>query len=132
MTTHPVGATRTVYDQFQEWGGLWGVRAAWRCFMLRAAGPRAGTLKLLERLANRRKMWDGTVLVVLSLVLVGCSSIASMRKPGEKMVRTPEETKEKYACAPYRKTLLQLEDVQVLPEMVMPGKEINHRIRYAF
>src|SRR6266404_1996513 len=89
------------------------------------------------------------VLAVLSLTLSGCAAmenikpldnikvvsqsvIASMRKQGEKIVRTPEKTKEKYACAPYRKTMLQLEDVQVLPDMVTPGKEINQRIRYAF
>jgi len=48
-----------------------------------------------------------------------------------KMVRTLEQTKEKYACASYRKTMLQLEDVQILPAMTIPGKEINQRIRYA-
>jgi len=78
----------------------------------------------------------GRVLIALSLTLSGCAAsqrlIVSMRQPGEKMMRTPEKTQEKYACAPYRKTMLHLEDVQVLPEVVTPGKEINHRMRYAF
>ena len=47
------------------------------------------------------------------------------------MVRTPEQTREKYACALHHKTMLQLEKVEVLPEAVTPGKEINQRIRYA-
>jgi hypothetical protein len=89
------------------------------------------------------------VQVALLLALSGCTAmeninpiddlkvasqgvIASMRKQGEKMVRTPEQTKEKYACAPYSKTMFQLEEVEVLPGIVTPGKEINQRIRYAF
>src|SRR4030095_5642410 len=60
------------------------------------------------------------VRVALLLALSGCATMenmnpiddlkvasqsvmASMRKQGEKMVRTPEQTKEKYACAPYSK-----------------------------
>src|SRR5437870_3703673 len=69
------------------------------------------------------------VLAILSLTLSGCVAV---HKPGEKIVRTPEETKETYTCAAYRKTMLHLEDVQVLPDIVTPGKEINQRIRYAF
>ena len=87
------------------------------------------------------------LLVAASLMLGGCavmeqsmdsikvasqSVIVSMRKQGEKMVRTPEKTNEKYACTPYRKHMLQLEEVQVLPTVVTSGKEINQRIRYAF
>jgi hypothetical protein len=89
------------------------------------------------------------VRVVLLLTLSGCATMeninpiddlkvasqgvmASMRKQGEKMVRTPQQTKDKYACAPYSKTMFQLEEVKVLPSVVTPGKEINQRIRYAF
>ena len=57
---------------------------------------------------------------------------ASTRNPGDKMVRSPEKTKEKYACAPYNKRRLQLEEVQLFPDRVMPGTEINQRIQYAF
>ncbi len=87
------------------------------------------------------------LLVAVSLMLSGCAVveqpmdslkavsqgiIASMRKQGDKMVRTPDKTKEKYACSPYRKNMLKLEEVQVLPGIVTPGKEINQRIQYAF
>jgi hypothetical protein len=89
------------------------------------------------------------VRVVVLLALSGCAAMehmnpiddlkvasqgvmASMRKQGEKMVRTPEQTREKYACAPYSKTMFQLEEVEVLPGVVTPGKEINQRIRYAY
>ena len=67
-----------------------------------------------------------------NLKVASQSVIASMRKQGEKMVRTPEQTKEKYACAPSSKTMFRLEEVEVLPAVVTPGKEINQRIRYAY
>ena len=81
------------------------------------------------------------LLVAVSLLLSGCMDslkavsqgiIASAREPGDKMVRTLEKTKEKYACALYSKRMLKLEEVQVLPEIVTHGKEINQRIQYAF
>jgi hypothetical protein len=76
------------------------------------------------------------VLVVFSLTLSSCAVaqdiIVSRRKAGEQMVHTPQKTQEKYGCAPYRQAMLQLEEVQVLPDVVTPGKEINQRIRYAF
>ena len=67
-----------------------------------------------------------------SIRTVSQNIIASTRKQGDKMVRTPEKTKEKYACVPYNKRMLKLEEVQVLPDVVTPGKEINQRIQYAF
>jgi hypothetical protein len=100
--------------------------------------------EVTSRFWNSAPVFLSTVLVTLSLTLSGCAGVfqsiagvsqsitASMRKQGEKMVRTPEKTKEKYACIPSRKSMLQLEEVEVLPEVVTPGKEINQRIRYAF
>jgi len=81
------------------------------------------------------------VLVTVSLMLSGCmdslkavsqSIIVSAREPGDKMVRTLEKTQEKYACAFYSKRMLKLEEVQVLPERVTHGQEINQRLQYAF
>lgn len=81
-------------------------------------------------------------LVAIFLMLSGCvmdsirtvsqDIIASTRKQGDKMVRTPEKTQEKYVCVLYSKRMLKLEEVQVLPDVVTPGKEINQRIQYAF
>jgi len=80
------------------------------------------------------------LLVAVSLLLSGCmgsqalsqGSIASARQPGDKMVQTPEKTKEKYACTLSKKRMLKLEEVQIVPEIVTPGKEINQRLQYAF
>jgi hypothetical protein len=81
---------------------------------------------------------------VMSLVaVVGCSAtgrvkqfsqsiVASLREPGETMVFTPEKTREKHSCVSYKETLLELEEVEVLPDVVISGKEINQRTRYAF
>jgi hypothetical protein len=81
-------------------------------------------------------------VVAVFLMLSGCvmdsirtvsqNIIASTRKQGDKMVRTPEKTQEKYVCVLYSKRMLKLEEVQVLPDVVTPGKEINQRIQYAF
>ena len=81
-------------------------------------------------------------LITLLLSLNGCSpvgyikqvsqaTVASTRKEGDKMVYGPERTQEQYACASAKRVILQLEEVQILPEVVSSGKEINHRIRYA-
>jgi hypothetical protein len=81
------------------------------------------------------------LLVAVSLMLSGCMDslkavsqdlIVSTRETGDKMVRTLEKTTEKYACVLYSKRMLKLEEVQVLPETVTHGKEINQRIQYAF
>jgi hypothetical protein len=84
-----------------------------------------------------------TTALVIALTVMGCSTtthvkqmsqtvIASMRKSGEKMVRTPEKTQEQYSCVPYGRRVFQLEEVQVLPDTVASGREVNQRIRYAF
>jgi hypothetical protein len=79
---------------------------------------------------------------VIVLVVIGCSAtthvkqlsqtvVASLRKPGEQLVHSPEKTQEKYGCILQNKKIFQLEEVQVLPDVISAGKEINQRIRYA-
>jgi hypothetical protein len=70
--------------------------------------------------------------VLRATLTLTMSSCVTTHKPGERIVRTYEETKGKYTCTPYRKTILQLEDIRILPDIVTPGKEINQKIRYAF
>jgi len=80
------------------------------------------------------------LLVAVSLLLSGCKGshalsqgiITPTRQPGDKMVQTPEKTREKYACTLSKKRMLKLEEVQIVPEIVTPGKEINQRLQYAF
>ena len=56
------------------------------------------------------------LLVAVSLLLSGCMGsqalsqgiIAPTRQPGDKMVQTPEKTKEKYACTLSKKRMLKL------------------------
>jgi hypothetical protein len=94
--------------------------------------------EVASKCRNSAALFLCRVLIVLSLTLTGCAAMEQIKpndnmkavSPGEKMIRTPEKTQEKYACASYRKAVLHLEDVQVLPEVVTPGKEINHRMRY--
>ncbi len=83
------------------------------------------------------------MLVISALILGGCKAtttkiqelqqkfVRSMRKPGEKMVASPENTSKKYSCSPYKQTILVLEKAETIPSKVFPGEEINQRIRYA-
>jgi hypothetical protein len=73
------------------------------------------------------------VFIIFIIVLSGCSHapIGPTHQPGEKIVQSPEKTQEQYSCASHRRSVLQLEEVQLLPEEVLSGKEINQRIRYA-
>jgi hypothetical protein len=75
-------------------------------------------------------------LVTLLFPLYGCfdlSHVKQLFKPtGDKMVSNPEKTQEKYSCISGKKDILQLEDLQIQPRIVSPGREINHRIQYAF
>jgi hypothetical protein len=81
------------------------------------------------------------LLVAGALLLSGCMDslravsqgiMASTRQPGDTMVHTLEKTQEKYACVLAHTRRLTLEAVQVLPERVKPGTEINQRLQYAF
>ncbi len=89
-------------------------------------------------------LWAVCVLALSLLpVLNGCAQTAeaikqayervkiSMRDAGEKLVASPEETRAKYSCRRNQQQLV-LEKVEVLPETIYHGEEINQRIRYAF
>jgi hypothetical protein len=84
----------------------------------------------------------GTIFCLSSLVSIliftGCASmqdlhqqfIESVRRPGEIMEKTPEETLQYYpSCS--EQNIPALFETEIVPLRVLPGKEINHRIRYA-
>jgi hypothetical protein len=47
------------------------------------------------------------------------------------MVSAPEKTQGQYSCTTAKRVVFHIEDVQILPEVVSSGQEINHRVRYA-
>lgn len=79
----------------------------------------------------------GLLFIVL---LTGCAAatskinqvqqnfIKSFREPGEKRVSSPEETFGIYKCGEKK---LYLEHIEVIPETISNGMEINQRLRYA-
>jgi len=84
----------------------------------------------------------GTIYFLSSLMLfltfTGCASVQdlhqqfveSVRKPGEIMEKTPEETLQYYpSCS--EQNAPALFETEIVPVRVSPGKEINNRIRYA-
>jgi hypothetical protein len=48
------------------------------------------------------------------------------------MVLPPEAIQQKYRCTDTRKTLLKLEEVQIIPESVKAGEKMNQIAVYAF
>jgi hypothetical protein len=73
-------------------------------------------------------------LLVL-LTLSGCSAIhqqivATARQPGEHIVTTPERIARESNCAKRERPFVQVESMEVLPEMVKPGARVNYRLVY--
>jgi hypothetical protein len=81
-------------------------------------------------------------IFISALVLSGCvttvdkiqdiqqRAMMSMRKPGEKMVAPPEDASRRYSCSTYMKDKLVIEEIDVIPDRINAGDEINQRIRY--
>lgn len=73
------------------------------------------------------------------LICAGCATVKdlhqqlvkSVRTPGEKMVISPEDTLRYNPCSDQKRDALVLFEAEVIPGRLSPGKEINHRIRYA-
>lgn len=76
----------------------------------------------------------------MAVMFAGCASVKdihqqfveSMRKPGETMEKSPEETAQYYSCSAEKQNMPVLLETEVIPSRVNPGKEINNRINYAF
>ncbi len=80
------------------------------------------------------------IVLFIVVLMTGCSAttskisqmqqnfIKSFREPGEKNVSSPEDTVETYKCKTKK---IHIENIEVLPQNVSGGKEINQRIRYA-
>ncbi|HTZ17063.1 MAG TPA: hypothetical protein VMB78_01355 [Dissulfurispiraceae bacterium] len=90
-----------------------------------------------------QEMMRGLLFAVLSAliassVITGCAAvrdmhqkfIESLRQPGENMERGPEETLQYYpSCT--EQSMPPLFETEVVPEHILPGKEINLRLRYS-
>jgi len=58
--------------------------------------------------------------------------VKSMRKSGEQLAASPDDTAKAHSCESGKENALFLELSEVLPERVSPGSEINHRLQVAF
>ena len=78
-----------------------------------------------------------TVAVLSALgPLFGCSAIhqkivSTARQPGQKISTTPERLWKESNCAKRDRPFVQVESMEVLPEMVKPGGRVNYRLVYA-
>ena len=76
--------------------------------------------------------------LMAAVILTGCATlqgfhqnlIKSFRTPGETMVVNPEDTVLFHECPEGRLELPELLETETIPNIVKPGEEINHRIRY--
>jgi uncharacterized protein YceK len=73
--------------------------------------------------------------VVILILLSGCSSIrqqivAAARQPGDTVLTTPEKVAQESICVSRQQPYVNVESIEVLPEMVKPGGRVNHRMIY--
>ena len=70
------------------------------------------------------------------VVALGCQTMVgqvqrSLRSPGEKLASVPDEVWSQYDCAAQSLPLFKLEDAQLVPDRVVAGENVNHRMVYA-
>jgi len=74
-----------------------------------------------------------TVLFVMTVS--ACSAIyqqvvATSRQPGEQIASTPDKVWQELNCANRKRPFVQVEAMEVLPEMIKPGGRVNYRLVY--
>jgi hypothetical protein len=84
----------------------------------------------LDRVA--KFTWLGVLFV---LAPSGCTAIhqqivATARQPGNTLLTTPEQVVRESNCTKREQPLIQVESMEVLPEMIKPGGRINYRLIY--
>jgi len=69
------------------------------------------------------------------IVLSGCSAIyqqivAASRQPGEHIATAPDKVWQDFNCANRQRPFVQIESMEVLPQMIKPGGRVNYRLVY--
>lgn len=75
------------------------------------------------------------LLVPILITVSACSAIyqqvvATARQPGEQIAGTPDKVWEELDCAKRSRPFVQVERMEVLPEMIKPGGRVNYRLVY--
>lgn len=84
--------------------------------------------KLIQRLTSY-------FIVLIVVTVSGCTAIrqqivATSRQPGEQIASTPDKVWEELNCAQRKRPFVQVERMEVLPEMIKPGGRVNYRLVY--
>jgi hypothetical protein len=75
--------------------------------------------------------WLLAAALGVALLGLGCTAIKlGLRDPGETNKSMPDAVASEYHCEKRQLPFFELESVELLPERVKRGKEINHRIVY--
>ena len=74
-------------------------------------------------------------IVPLVMTISACSAIyqqvvATARHPGEQIATTPDKVWQELNCAKRERPFVQVERMEVLPEMIKPGGRVNYRLVY--
>jgi len=78
----------------------------------------------------------GVAIAVLSLLaLTGCSAlyqqaVAAIRQPGDHITTTPDQVWLDFECARRKRPFVQVESMEVVPQMIKPGGRANYRLIY--
>lgn len=81
------------------------------------------------------------VVTTLAVALIGlaavsgCSAlyqqvVAAARQPGEQIATTPDKVWQDFNCEKRERPFVQVESMEVLPEMIKPGGRVNYRLIY--
>lgn len=73
--------------------------------------------------------------VLSFLTFSGCSAlyqqiVASARQPGEQIATTPDQVWQDFNCTQRERPFVQVETMEILPEMIKPGGRLNYRLIY--
>lgn len=74
-------------------------------------------------------------IVPLVITISACSAIyqrvvATSRQPGEQIATTPDKVWQELNCAKRERPFVQVERMEVVPEMIKPGGRVNYRLVY--
>ena len=69
------------------------------------------------------------------MTISACSAIyqrvvATSRHPGEQIATTPDKVWQELNCGKRERPFVQVERMEVVPEMIKPGGRVNYRLVY--
>ena len=73
--------------------------------------------------------------IAIVATLSGCTTlyqqtIAALRQPGEQITASPDQVWQDFDCRKRERPFVRAESMEVVPEMIKPGRRVNYRLIY--